>query len=245
MDNIKITEYKRNCLLGAVGALLMVVGDVSLSLVKADSADEGLYIREAYLSGTYPSWRIVLLLVTGIIGMALYAFGIKAMYEQILPECKKSRAIVKYSGIVFAVSGTTLHFFVGTLAYWVSYLSKHIGREQAISFVDDYYNCIFPAMIIVYIPIVLLIFTSVIALLRKKTIMDRKMVVFHLLVWQLIFMLIPDIRQALGADASTVDYVLSQASGNMAGFIWLIASYVWIKKNNCAKYSKGENKCQA
>ena len=75
--------------------------------------------------------------------------------------------------------------------------------------------------------------------------MDRKMAVFHLLVWQLIFMLIPDIRQALGADASTVDYVLSQASGNMAGFIWLIASYVWIKKNNCAKYSKGENKCQA
>lgn len=129
-----------------------------------------------------------------------------------------------------AVSATTLHFFVGTLAYWVSYLSKHIGHEQAISFVDDYYNCIFPAMIIVYISIVLLIFTSVIALLKKKTIMDRKMIVFHMLVWQLIFMLIPDIRQAFGADASTIDYVLSQASGNVAGFIWLIASYVWIKK---------------
>lgn len=48
MDNIKIAEYKRNCLLGAVGALLMVVGDLSLSMVKADSSDEGLYIREAY-----------------------------------------------------------------------------------------------------------------------------------------------------------------------------------------------------
>lgn len=61
MDNIKIAEYKRNCLLGAVGALLMVVGDLSLSVVKVDSSDEGLYICEDYLSGTYPSWRIVLL----------------------------------------------------------------------------------------------------------------------------------------------------------------------------------------
>lgn len=220
-------EYRRNCLLGAIGALLLTVGDLCLSLITPNSADSGLYIREAYLNGSYPPWRIVLLLVTGMIGMAFYAFGIKACCEQVLPECKKTRAIIKYSGLFYVASGATLHFFIGTLAYWTTYLSTRIGREQAVAFVNDYYGRFLPAMSIVYIPILLLMLASLIAILRNKMIMGRKMLVFHIVVWQLILVCIPDIRQALGADVSIIDYVFSQSSGNVACFIWLTASYVW------------------
>ncbi len=64
------------------------------------------------------------------------------------------------------------------------------------------------------------------ALLTGKTVLARTMFVFHILVWQIVFVLIPDIRQALGADVSTWDFILSQGSGNAALFIWLSANAV-------------------
>ena len=109
-------------------------------------------MRGAYLNGDFQLWRVALLLVTGLVGMFFYAFGIDAISEQILPKYRKTKALVKYAGLMYVASAATLHFLVGTLAYWVTYLSEHIGREQAIAYVDDYYNLLFPAVSIVYIP---------------------------------------------------------------------------------------------
>ena len=53
---------------------------------------------------------------------------------------------------------------------------------------------------------------------------------FLILVFQIIFVLIPDIRQAFGADISTWDFVLSQGSGNAALCIWMIVNAVWAGK---------------
>ena len=49
---------------------------------------------------------------------------------------------------------------------------------------------------------------------------------FLMLVFQIIFVLIPDIRQVFGADISTWDFVLSQGSGNAALCIWMIVNAV-------------------
>ena len=73
MEEKQQWEYQKNCLLGAVGAALLIIGDLCLSMVSANKADSGLYMREAYLSGEYPLSRIVILLVTGLIGMFFYA----------------------------------------------------------------------------------------------------------------------------------------------------------------------------
>ena len=67
--------------------------------------------------------------------------------------------------------------------------------------------------------------------MTKKTALPRKMILFHMLVWQLVLVLIPDIRQLLGAELlgvgiSTWDFVVSQSSGNASLFIWLIANAV-------------------
>ena len=42
----------------------------------------------------------------------------------------------------------------------------------------------------------------------------------HPLVWQIVFMILPDIRQAAGATVSAWDFVLRQDSGNAALLIW-------------------------
>ena len=64
-------RYFRDCLLGALSAALMLVGDLCLSLIPASPGDQGLFLRQAYLSGGSSPWRLPLLLATGLVGMAL------------------------------------------------------------------------------------------------------------------------------------------------------------------------------
>lgn len=82
-------------------------------------------------------------------------------------------------------------------------------------------------MLISYAGMFLLILGSAYAVLTGKTVLPRRMFIFHQLVWQLVFFLIPDIRQLLGAEVSTWDFVLSQGSGNAALCIWMAANAVW------------------
>ena len=73
----------------------------------------------------------------------------------------------------------------------------------------------------------LLILSSAFAVLTRKTVLPRRMFVFHMPTWQIIFVLIPDIRKLAGAEASTMDFVLSQDSGNAALLIWMTANAMW------------------
>ena len=46
MEEKQQWEYQKNCLLGAVGAALLIIGDLCLSMVSANKADSGLYMRD-------------------------------------------------------------------------------------------------------------------------------------------------------------------------------------------------------
>lgn len=112
---LDLRAYRRDCWLGALGVLFMLAGDLCLSVIPASAGDSGLFLREAYLSGEYEPWR---------------------------------------------------------------------------------------------------------------------MLVFHMLVWQIIFVLIPDLRQLLGAQISTWDVVCSQGSGNASLCIWMAANAIWAERAN-------------
>ena len=53
MDIKERKQYGIDALLGAMGAFLMLVGDLCLSVIPASSGDSGLVAREAYLSGSW------------------------------------------------------------------------------------------------------------------------------------------------------------------------------------------------
>lgn len=82
-------SYQRDCWLGALSAALMLIGDLCLSVIPASPGDSGLFLRQAFLNGSYPAWRLPLLLVTGLAGMAL-AFSACAS-----AICKLSRNTAK------------------------------------------------------------------------------------------------------------------------------------------------------
>lgn len=223
--NISLKTYRRNCLLGAIGAFLMLVGDLCLSVVPASQSDSGLFAREAYLSGAYPAWRFPLLVGTGIIGIALCSLAVWCVYEQILPRYRKTRMVIRISGVIYLTSAMAIHLLIGSLADWTSRLSTLLGKEEALSLVQAQYNRVMPAMLIAYVGMAALILVSAFAVATGKTFLPKKMVLVHMLIWQILFVLIPDIRQMCGAQISTLDFVFSQGSGNAALLIWMIILY--------------------
>lgn len=106
-------------------------------------------------------------------------------------------------------------------------LSPLLGREETLAVIQAQYQRLMPSMLIAYAGMVLLILAGFYAVLTKKTVLPRYMAALHMLVWQLVLMLIPDVRQLLGAPLSTWDFVLSQGSGNAALCIWMLINAVW------------------
>ena len=227
---MQLTEakaYRRDCLLGALGALLMLVGDLCLSIIPAAPGDSGLFTREAYLNGSWEAWRLPLLVATGLCGMALGFFTVRASCRQLQPQCRKTRLLILAGGVIYVATAGALHFFIGSLADWTSTLTPLLGREETTVLIQAQYDRLMPAMYIAYAGMLLLILTSAFAALTKKTVLPRRMFWTHMIVWQIVLVLIPDVRQSLGARISTWDFVLSQGSGNAALCAWMLANAVW------------------
>ena len=225
-------NYRRDCLLGALSALLMLVGDLCLSLIPASPGDSGLFLREAYLNGSYPTWRLPLLLGTGLMGMALGVFTVRVSIQQILPQYRKTRRAAGIGGAVYLASAGVLHFWIGSLADWTSRLAPLMGREETVRLIQAQYARLMPAMSFSYAGMILMMLTGVWAVLTRKTLLPRWMALFHLVLWQILFALIPDLRQALGAEVSTWDFVLSQCSGNAGLLIWMLANACWARRQD-------------
>ena len=220
-------RYFRDCLLGALSAALMLVGDLCLSVIPASQTDHGLFAREAYFSELYPAWRLPLLTATGLLGMALGFFTVRASCRQILPQYRKTRRLVLVGGVLYLTSAGAVHALIGSLADWTSALSPLLGASQTEALVYAQYQRLLPTLSISYIGMLLLALTGLWALAAKKTILPRRMLLVHMLPVQLVLVLIPDVRQALGAQITTWDFVLSQCSGNGALLLWMLTNAVW------------------
>ena len=223
-------SYRRDCLLGVLSGALMLVGDLCLSVIPASAGDSGLFLREAYLNGNYPAWRLPLLLGTGVLGMALSYFTVRAARAQIRPECRRLRWLITVSGAVYVSSAGVIHLLIGSLADWTSTLGPILGREETAALVLGQYQRLTAALILPYFGMIALILTSFWAVASGRSILPRKMALVHMLVWQIVFAGIPDLRQALGAEISTWDFVLSQGSGNAALLLWMLASALCAKQ---------------
>lgn len=163
--------------------------------------------------------------------MALGFFTVKASYLQIKPQYRKTRLAVLVGGVIYVSSAGALHLFIGSLADWTNMLSPLLGRTETMALIQAQYDRLTPSMLVAYAGMVLLILASAFAVLTKKTMLPQWMFAVHMIVFQLLFVLVPNIRQALGAEISTWDFVLSQGSGNASLCIWMLANAVWASKN--------------
>ena len=140
---------------------------------------------------------------------------------------RKARGAVLVGGVIYVATAGALHLFIGSLTDWTTTLAPLLGRTETAALVQAQYGRLMPAMYVAYAGMVLLILASAFAVLTGKTVLPRGLAALHMIVFQMVFVLIPDIRQAFGAAISTWDFVLSQGSGNAALCIWMVVNAVW------------------
>lgn len=224
-------KFLRGCIHGAIGAVLMSVGDWLLSCVPLQEADTGMFDRAYYLSGAYGLWRSVLTVGLGAVGGFLYYFVVKALNADIDTKYRKTKIIQYLCGIFTVAVALTIHTWVATMAWFTTYLGPRIGEEAAIAAVTAYQDGMLPAIAPMYVPMILAFGIHFVMLLAGKTRYSRRMLAFHPVIWNLLLVTVPDIAQAMQVPTATWMSVMSQSSTNTAIVIWCIAAAGYARNN--------------
>ena len=227
MKTEKPKKLIRWYILGAIGAVLMAAGDWLLSCVPLQEADTGMFDRAYYLSGAYGLWRSVLTVGLGAVGGFLYYFVVKALNADIDTKYRKTKIIHYLCGIFTVAVALTIHTWVATMAWFTTYLGPRIGAEAAITAVTVYQDDMLPAILPMYVPMLLVFGIHFVMLLAGKTRYPRWILAFHPVTWNILLVAVPDIAQAMQVPTATWMSVMSQSSTNTAIVIWCIAAAVY------------------
>ena len=227
MKTEKPKKLIRWYILGAIGAVLMAAGDWLLGCVPLQKTDTGFFNRACYLSGAYALWKPVLTVGLGAVGGFLYYFVVKALNADIDTKYRKTKIIQYLCGIFTVAIALTIHTWVATMAWFATYLGPRIGAEATLAAVTAYQDDMLPAILPMYVPMLLFFGIHFVMLLAGKTRYPRWMLVFHPVTWNLLLVAVPDIAQAMQVPAATWMSVMSQSSTNSAIVIWCIAAAVY------------------
>ena len=232
MKKEETKQFIRWCILGAVGCGFMAAGDWLLGCIPLQETDTGLFNRAYYLSGSYGLWKPALTVGLGAVGGFLYYFVVKALNADIDEKYRKTKNVQFLCGIFTVAIALTIHTWVATMAWFATYLGPRIGAEAALAAVTTYQNEMLPAILPLYLPMLLLFGIHFVMLLAGKTCYPRWMLTFHPVTWDLLLAAVPDIAQATQMPVATWMSVMSQSSTNSAILIWCIAAAVYEKKHS-------------
>lgn len=171
-------KFLRGYIHGAIGAVMMSAGDWLLSCVPLQEADTGMFDRAYYLSGAYGLWRSVLTVGLGAVGGFLYYFVVKALNADIDAKYRKTKSVQYLCGIFTVAVALTIHTWVATMAWFTTYLGPRIGAEVAITAVTAYQDDMLPAILPLYVPMLLFFGIHFVMLLVGKTRYPRWMLAF-------------------------------------------------------------------
>ena len=223
--------FIRWCILGAVGCGFMAAGDWLLGCIPLQETDTGLFNRACYLSGSYGLWRPVLTVGLGAIGGFLYYFVVKALNADIDEKYRKTKNVQFLCGIFTVAIALTIHTWVATMAWFATYLGSRIGADTALAAVTAYQDDMLPAILPLYLPMLLLFGIHYVMLLAGKTCYPKWMLAFHPVTGNLLLAAIPDMAQAMQVPVATWMSVMSQSSTNSAIMVWCIAAAVYERKH--------------
>ena len=231
MKTEKPKKLIRWYILGAIGAVLMAAGDWLLGCIPLQQTDTGLFNRAYYLSGSYGLCKPVLTVGLGAIGGFLYYFVVKALNADIDEKYRKTKTAQFLCGIFTIAIALTIHTWVATMVWFATYLGPRIGVEAAIAAVTAYQDDMLPAILPMYVPMLLVFGIHFVMLLAGKTRYPRWMLAFHPVTWNLLLAAVPDIAQAMQVPVATWMSVMSQSSTNSAIMVWCIAAAVYERKH--------------
>ena len=116
-------------ILGAIGGILMAAGDWLLGCVPLQKTDTGMFNRACYM--------------------------VKALNTDIDARYTRTKAIQYFCGLFTVVVALSIHLWAATLAWFSTYLGPRIGAEAAITAVTAYQDDMLPAILPMYVPMLL------------------------------------------------------------------------------------------
>ena len=130
-------------------------------------------------------WAVepVLTVGLGAIGGFLYYFVVKALNADIDEKYRKTRTIQFLCGIFTVAIALTIHTWVATMAWFTTYLGPRIRAEAALAAVTAYQDDMLPAILPMYVPMLLVFGIHFVMLLAGKTRYPRWMLAFHPVTW--------------------------------------------------------------
>jgi hypothetical protein len=112
MQNFNLFQQKRNAVIGALGALLGVVGDLLLLYSPDGGFTEPGYPYLAQL----PAERVLAGTLIGILGIPLQGFGVWMLAEAVSEACRFAKNFVLVGGLFVLLQGVAIHAGFGYLA---------------------------------------------------------------------------------------------------------------------------------
>lgn len=169
----EMKQYKRDALFGALGAFLMLIGDLRLSVIPDKPKRQRIICKRGVSERLMGAMETSAADCNRSFRHGACFFTVRVSYRQIEPQYRKTRMAVLIGGVIYIATAGALHLFIGSLADWTTTLSPLLGREETITLIQNYYNRIMPAMYFAYAGIILLILISAFAVLTKKTVLPR------------------------------------------------------------------------
>lgn len=122
---------------------------------------------------------------------------------------------------------------VGSWGYWHglrtvedSFYEECRKTKACFRFCSRMFRFTGSAFYVVYPFMILIFLIQLVMLLRGKTVYSRRMLLFTPVLRVAVCALVPDIRQALGCELHTFDYVMTQCSGNYAPCLYFLACLI-------------------
>lgn len=108
MNNQLITKYKRYALLGIVGTILFMAGDLLLDVKPADNITNGV-VESGWLQMSM--WRFEASILLGAVAVPLWFPGLISVGEAIKEKSKKAGNLFLFGAVVGSLGGLLIHTF--------------------------------------------------------------------------------------------------------------------------------------
>lgn len=130
---MKTSKERRALIAGMIGCFLYVIGDFLFAAIgKSQSADSiGLMVKVAYLD--MATWRMVVSIICGVLGTALYYIGFYQMWKLLRQHCTepKQQKWVKVFRVAY-LTGTVCWGYVHAMFMIVALILNSPLRNTAI-----------------------------------------------------------------------------------------------------------------
>lgn len=175
--------------------MLFGIGDWLLGFVDPGKVDGDVFYFISAGHGTdYADWKIVVTLVTAVIGVLFFSQGCVHIADFMKEEKDKAGARRVFSFLAYP--WLTIHFTVTVMVFTYSYMCKNVGESQAV-LMSQYMDRLFDPFVLLSYFILLVAFADlIIAIARGKTTLKKREILLTPLTWialiGLISMVLPE-----------------------------------------------------